>query len=84
VATVAFLIDAAQCDVDLGPSVADRLAGLGVTNLALYRDRETLCLVLEGWTFDPSSTAAAASAIGVDPVARTLRPVMQTALRATG
>lgn len=81
-ATVAFLIDEARGTVDLGPQVADRLAGMGVTSIALYRDGGTLCLVLDGWTFDASSSAAAASAIGVAPAARTLRPVMQTALRA--
>lgn len=83
-AAIAFLIDAARRDVDLGPAVADRLARLGVTSLALYRDRETLCLVLDGWSFDPSSSAEAATAIGVEPDARLLRPVMQTALRPTG
>ena len=83
-ATVAFLIDTANGDVDLGPAVADRLTGLGVTSLAIYRDRDTICVVIDGWAFDPSSTSAAASAIGVDPAARTLRPVMHTALRATG
>lgn len=81
-ATVAFLIDATHGDVDFGPTVADRLASLGVTNLALYRDGDTLCLVLDGWAFNPSSSAAAAAAIGVEPDARTLHPVMQTALRA--
>jgi hypothetical protein len=83
-AAVAFLIDAGRRDVDLGPAVADRLARLGITSLALYRDEETLCLVLEGWSFDPSSTASAASAIGLEPEVRLLRPVMETALRATG
>lgn len=81
-ANVAFLVDAADGDVELGSVVADRLASLGVTNLALYRDGDTLCLVLEGWAFDPSSSAAAASAIGLEPETRTLRPVMQSALRA--
>ena len=83
-ATVAFLIDAGRDEPDLGPSVADRLAGLGVTNIALYRDRQTLCVVLDGWAFDPSSTHAAASAIGLETGARALHPVMQTALRANG
>ena len=81
-ARVAFLIEAGDGDVDLTAAVADRLARLGVTDLALYRDRQTLCVVLEGWAFDPSSSAAAASVIGANPPARMLRPVMQTALRA--
>jgi hypothetical protein len=84
VTTIAYLIDAAHGELDLGPAVADRLASLGVTSLVLYRDDQTLCVVLEGWAFDPSSSAAAASLIGAEPTARTLRPVMQTALRASG
>ena len=81
-ANVAFLVHAADGDVELGSAVAGRLASLGVTNLAVYRDGDILCLVLEGWAFDPSSSAAAASAIGLEPEARTLRPVIQSALRA--
>lgn len=82
-AKVAFLIEAGDGDVDLTSAVADQLAGLGVTDVALFRDRETLCVVLEGWAFDPSSSATAASVIGAKPPARTLRPIMQTALRAS-
>lgn len=80
-ATVAFLIDAEPASVDLGPAVTDALARLGVTNLSLYRDRTTTCVVLDGWGFDGSSSAAAARAIGIDP-ARVLHPVLQSALRA--
>lgn len=82
-AKVAFLIEAGDGDVDLTSAVAVQLAGLGVTDVALFRDRETLCVVLEGWAFDPSSSATAASVIGAKPRARTLRPIMQTALGAS-
>jgi hypothetical protein len=83
-ATVAFLVRADAPDVALGPAVAEQLARLGVTNVALFRDRETVCVVLEGWAFDASaSTEAAAAAIGIGIGLQTLRPVMQTALRAT-
>jgi hypothetical protein len=83
VTTVAFLIDATgQTPVDLGPAVAEALASLGVTGLAVYRDPKTVCVVLEGWAFDASSSTAAAAIIGFAPDARTLRPVMRTALRA--
>ncbi|HJR87652.1 MAG TPA: hypothetical protein VJ930_08365 [Acidimicrobiia bacterium] len=52
--------------------------------MSLFRDRDVVCVVLEGWAFDPSSsTDAAAAAIGADANTRTLRPLMQTALRAT-
>lgn len=81
-ATVAFLIDRRRTSVELGPGVADALSRLGVTSLALYRDADAVCLVLDGWAFDASSSSEAARAMGVDPGARVLRPVMQTALRA--
>lgn len=81
-ATVAFLIDANPGRVDLGPSAAEALSRLGVTNLAVYRDGETVCLVLDGWAFDASASADAARAIGFAPTTRVLRPVMQSALRA--
>jgi hypothetical protein len=82
VATVAFLIDSDRATVDLGPAVTDTLTRLGVTSLAIYRDAATVCLVLDGWAFDASSSADAAHAIGFEPNTRVLRPVMQTALRA--
>ena len=81
-ATVAFLIDANPDRLDLGPAAAEALSRLGVTSLAVYRDGATVCLVLEGWAFDASSSADAAQAIGFSPSARVLRPVMQSALRA--
>jgi hypothetical protein len=83
-ATVAFLLQHDAPEVALGPAVAERLARLGVTDLALFRDRETVCLVLEGWAFDASASAeAAAAAIGPGIVFRTLLPLMRTALRET-
>lgn len=83
-ATVAFLFDRRSDGIALRPAIADRLAHLGVTNVSLFRDRDVVCVVLEGWAFDPSSsTDAAAAAIGADANTRTLRPLMQTALRAT-
>lgn len=81
--TVAFLVHGNAPQVALGPAVAEQLARLGVTNVALFHDRETVCVVLEGWAFDPAaSTDAAAAAIGAGVGVQTLRPVMQTALRA--
>ncbi len=81
-AAVAFLIDSDQASVDLGPAVAETLSRLGVTSLAIYRDAATVCLVLDGWAFDASSSSDAARAIGFEPETRVLRPVMHTALRA--
>jgi hypothetical protein len=83
VAVVALLMDGTDPEVSLGTTAADRLTALGVTNVALFRDRDGVCVVLEGWAFDVArSSDAAIAAIGASGAVRTLRPVMQTALRA--
>ena len=79
-AMVAFLVER-DPDVMLGPAVAERLASLGVTNVSLLRDRDVMCVVLEGWAFDPASSTEAAAAIGADASSRIFRPVIQSALR---
>ena len=81
-ATIAFLVSG-DAELALGPTVADQLSRLGVTSIALFRDQDTLCVVLDGWAFvGTASTDAAVAAIGFGAPFRTLRPVMQTALRA--
>jgi hypothetical protein len=72
--------------VSLGPAAVRRLADLGVTTLAVVRDERTVGLVLQGWAFDPASSAAlAADAVAVRCQAvRALHPVMQTAVSPTG
>jgi len=80
-AMVAFLVEH-DPEVMLRPAVADRLSRLGVTSVSLLRDGDVVCVVLEGWAFDPvSSTEAAAVAIGADASSRIFRPVIQSALR---
>jgi hypothetical protein len=60
------------------------LAKLGVTNVALVRDEQTVGIVLEGWLFDPArSAAAAAAAVGAGSPARTLHPLLQLAVSST-
>lgn len=81
-AMVAFLVNNDADAAVLRPAVADQLARLGITSISLLRDREMVCVVLEGWAFDPiTSTEAAARAVGADAASRTFRPVMQSALR---
>lgn len=82
VATVAFLVTGDHPDLTLGPAVAEQLARLGITDVALYRDGETVCVVLDGWAFDPDHSAEAAAAAFGGGV-RTLHPVMRSALRLT-
>jgi hypothetical protein len=48
-AMLVVLLEADGGDVPLGSRAVDRLARLGVTNVALLRDERTVCTVLEGW-----------------------------------
>lgn len=65
----------------LRASALETLAGLGVTSVALLRDRTTAGLVLEGWAFDPDRAHEAASAaLGAGEGVRTLLPLMQMAV----
>jgi hypothetical protein len=58
----------------LGPESLDRLADLGITNIALVRDAQSTGFVLEGWAFDPdaSGPAAVSALAGSTEGARTL------------
>lgn len=70
--------DGAFC---LRQELVSKLAELGITNMALVRDDQTVGLVLEGWLFDPSRSAgAAAEAVGASAGGRTLQPVMHLAV----
>jgi hypothetical protein len=70
-------------EVAFGPESAERLAALGVSSVSLVRDEESVGVVLEGWAFDPAVSGADATAIlaGANAAVRTLRPVMQLAVR---
>ena len=72
------------CELCLGPTVLGRLAELGITNVALLRDEETVGLVLEGWAFNPERSAKAAHEVvaGTTEGARTFRPITQMAVSA--
>jgi hypothetical protein len=52
------------------------------TNVALLRDEQTVCMVLEGWAFDPVGSASeVVSTISVGMRSgRALQPVMQIAV----
>jgi hypothetical protein len=53
----------------VGPVVADRLGGLGITRLALLRNTTSMAVVLEGWAFDPSRIDEAIRAVFPDGMA---------------
>jgi hypothetical protein len=81
---VVLLMPIAAGAPSLDPDSLRRLAELGITNLALVRDEETVGLVLEGWAFDPTRSGRAALDALVDTrvEARTLRPLTQLAVSA--
>jgi hypothetical protein len=63
----------------LRPELISELARLGITNLGLARDQQTVGIVLEGWSFDPASSAETATAV-VAAGGRMLHPVMHMAV----
>jgi hypothetical protein len=74
------LLGPADGEFCLRPDHVYELARLGVTNVALLRDEQSVGIVLEGWSFDPArSSRAAAEAVGANR-ARTLHPVLQMAV----
>jgi hypothetical protein len=82
VAMMVVLLGPADTEFCLRPDHAYELARLGVTNVALLRDEQTVGIVLEGWSFDPArSERSAAAAIGATG-ARTLHPILQMAVSA--
>lgn len=85
-AMMVVLIEAGQGKVSLDPAAASALARLGVTAVAFLRDERSVGVVLEGWAFDPAASAdeAAATVAGKATSVRTLRPLMQVAVSATG
>jgi hypothetical protein len=80
VAMMVVLLGPADEEFCLRPDHVDELARLGVTNVALLRDQQTVGIVLEGWLFDPARSArAAAQAVDLTG-GRTLHPVMHVAV----
>src|SRR5262249_39799203 len=75
------LLDEANGKFCLRQALADKLARLGVTNVALVRDDRTVGIVLEGWLLDPARSAGeVADAVGSASGARTLHPVLHLAV----
>ena len=64
--------ESAAGDPVLGPDVAERLAGSGISRMSLLRDRSSVGIVLEGWAFDPTR---------IDEVLRVLFPASRAEVR---
>ena len=83
-AMLVVLLHAAEGDVPLGSVAVNSLARLGVTNVAVLHDDRTICVVLEGWAFDPAgSVTEVVSAISAAKRSvQTLQSAMQVAIDA--
>lgn len=80
-AMVMLLVEGAGDDVAISAGMADDLARLGITNIAICRDRETVGIVLEGWAFDVTTAdAAARSLFPSSHVRRVLLPAIRLAV----
>jgi hypothetical protein len=79
---VVVLFPVSDDEPGLQPGALEKLAGLGVTSVALLRDTSIAGLVLEGWAFDPRDAPKAVSAVGgVREDVRLLQPLVQMAVR---
>lgn len=77
----ALLLWPAGAGVSIGSTEAARLAALGVTNVTLLRDAETVAIVLEGWAFSPARSArAAAAALGDASKCRSLQSALDVSV----
>lgn len=80
-AMLVVLLDDPTGEFSLRQELVASLARLGVTNVALVRDEQTVGIVLEGWLFDPArSSDAATAAVGATSGIRVLHPVMHLAV----
>ena len=73
------LLEALDAEFCVRPEQVAQLARLGVSNLALVRDADTVGIVLEGWLFDPERSGTAA-VCGLAAGGRALHPVLHMAV----
>jgi hypothetical protein len=78
---VMLLVEGDGDDVAISSRMANELAHLGVTSIAICRDQRTVGIVLEGWAFDPASADEAARClVGAPRLGRLLMPAVQLAV----
>lgn len=77
----ALMLWPARAGIRIGSVEAGQLAALGVTNVTLLRDADTVAIVLEGWAFNPDRSArTAAAALGDATECRVLQPALDVAV----
>ena len=78
---VVVLVPTGDDGLSLGPETLRRLAGLGVTDIAVLRDEQFVGLVLQGWALDPERSAAALQAlVTTSNDTKTLLPLSQASV----
>ena len=83
-AMVVVLFPVSDAEPTLEPAGLEELAKLGVTSIALLRDRSLAGVVLEGWAFSPRDARRAVRAVaGVSTGVRTLQPLVQMGVSST-
>lgn len=67
---------------EIGPGVAQKLAGLGVTEVSVLSDEQTTAVAVQGWAFDADGSAeTVVRLLASDPAAaRVLRTVIESAV----
>ena len=73
------LLEAADDEFSVRPDQISQLARLGVSNLALVRDAQTVGIVLDGWLFDPARSGVAAVR-SIASSGRVLHPLLNMAV----
>ena len=73
------LLETAEDEFSVRPDQISQLARLGVSNLALLRDKQTVGIVLEGWLFDPARSGVAVVR-GIASGGRMLHPLLHIAV----
>jgi hypothetical protein len=77
----ALMLWPAGAGVRIGSAEAAQLGALGVTNVTLLGDAETVAILLEGWAFDPNRSAlTAAASLGNASECRVLQPSLDVAV----
>jgi hypothetical protein len=77
----ALMLWPAGAGIRIGSAEAAQLAALGVTDVTLLRDADTVAIVLEGWAFNPDRSArTAAAALGNVAECRVLQPALDVAV----
>lgn len=78
-AVAVLLLEGDARDIQVSPAIAPELGRLGVTHVRVVGDEGGYGLIVEGWSFDPSTADEVARLLGRRSP-RLLRPVLDVAI----